>query len=802
VALASAEPEIAIRGETSYGRRLARPSGGLDRPAGGVPWRLEPSGSGSLENLALAAVPEAAAALAPGQVRVAVRGAGVNFRDVLIGLGMYPGGGVIGSEVAGVVLEAGPEVTHLVPGDRVLGLAEGGFGPVAVTDARLLVRVPAGWSFARAAAVPVAFTTAWYALVDLATARPGQKILVHAAAGGVGMAAVAIARHLGLEVYATASPGKHAVLAGLGLDPAHVSSSRDAGFEGTFLAATGGAGMDIVLNALAGELTDASLRLLPDGGAFIEMGRTDVRDPVAVARDHPGVAYRPFVTGQAGPGRLGEILAEVTGLLAAGDLAMPPVRCWDVRRAAEAFAFMSQARHTGKLVLTIPPDPAAPRPAGTVLVTGGTGMLGGLVAGHLAAAGRAPVLVLASRSGPQAPGAAAVAAGVAGRGAAVQVTACDAADRGALGALLTRIRASGARLSGVVHAAGVLDDGVTGSLTPARVGAVMRPKAGAAWYLHELTAGEDLELFVLFSSAAATFGAAGQGNYAAANAFLDGLASRRRAAGLPAHSLAWGLWADASELTGHLGGSDRARMARGGVSGLSAAEGLALLDAALGRDEAVLVPARLDLHGMRGRAEIPPLWRDLVPETASCVPGSGRPAAPDADTAGPLRRQLSGLSGPDRDKMLQDLVRAHAAAVIGHASADMVEPDRSFRELGFDSLTAVELRNRLSAATGLRLPATLVFDYPTPAVLAGLLRTKMPDQRTECPPIMAEFDRFESSLALLAEDNGERSRVLARLEALVQDFRGGTTHNAAAYEEIDAATDEEMFDLIDKELGI
>ena len=187
-----------------------------------------------------------------------------------------------------MVVQAGPGVAGLAAGDRVLGLAEGGFGPVVVADARLLVPVPQGWSFARAAAVPVAFATAWYALVDLAGARAGQRLLVHAAAGGVGMAAVAIGRHLGLEVYGTASPGKHAILAGRGLDAAHLASSRDAGFEARFLAATDGAGLDIVLNSLAGELTDASLRLLPGGGAFIEMGKTDLRDPARVARGPPG----------------------------------------------------------------------------------------------------------------------------------------------------------------------------------------------------------------------------------------------------------------------------------------------------------------------------------------------------------------------------------------------------------------------------------------------------------------------------------------------------------------------------------
>jgi candicidin polyketide synthase FscB len=723
-ALGSGEPELAIRNQAVYGRRLTRPAPGLVRPAGTEPWRLDITQRGTLDGLNLTACPEAAAPLGDGQVRIAVRAAGLNFRDVLIGLGVYPGQAVMGTEIAGLVTETGPQVTGLTAGDRVLGLTEGGFGPVVVTDARLLARLPDSWSFARGASVPVAFGTAWYALTDLAAAQPGQKLLVHAAAGGVGMAAVTIARHLGLEVYGTASPGKHAIVAARGLDAAHTASSRTSEFEPQFLAATGGDGMDIVLNALAGELTDASLRLLPRGGAFVEMGKTDPRDPEQIAREHPGVAYRAFGLADAGPDRLGEILAHVMELLAAGDLAPLPVQAWDVRRAREAFRYMSQARHTGKLVLMIPPDPAAPRTAGTVLVTGGTGMLGGLVAGHLADTGRARGVVLASRSGPAAAGVAALAAGLAGRGAAVQVAACDAADRPALASLLAALPA-GEPLTGVVHTAGLLDDGVIGSLTPARIDAVMRPKADAAWNLHQLTRETDLDMFVMFSSAAATFGGAGQANYAAANTFMDGLAARRKVAGLPATSLAWGLWADASGITGHLSEGDLARLTRGGMTALSATDGLGLLDLGVSRDEAHLVPVRLDLAGLRAQASqgavLPPLWRSLAGSTARpAATAAGPGAEPDA-----LRQQLAGLPGAEQDRILLDLVRGHVAAVLGHGSPDAVEPGRVFSEIGFDSLTAVELRNRLNAATGLRLPATLVFDYPSPVALVEQLRTEL-----------------------------------------------------------------------------
>jgi len=801
-ALGTGEPELAVRYGTAYGRRLTRPADGLVPPGEG-PWRLDVTERGTLDGLGLVPCPEAAAPLGPEQVRVAVRAAGLNFRDVLIGLDMYPGAAAIGSEIAGVVTETGARVTALAPGDRVLGMAGSGIGPLAVTDARTLVPLPAGWSFASAAAVPIAYLTAWYALVDLAGARPGQRLLVHAATGGVGQAAVTIARYLGLEVFGTASPGKHPALSAMGMDEGHIASSRTADFEEKFLAVTGGAGMDIVLNALAGELTDASLRLLPGGGTFLEMGKTDVRDAGEVTERHPGVTYQSFETGKAAPERLGEILQEVTRLLAAGTLAAPSVRCWDVRRAPEAFRFMSQARHVGKIVLTIPPDPAAPRVPGTVLVTGGTGMLGGLVTRHLAGAGRARHLILASRSGPVAAGVAGLTADLAAAGTTVQVAACDAADRPALAGLLAGIGAD-CPLTGVVHLAGVADDGVTGSLTPARVGAVMRPKADAVWNLHELTAGSDLESFIMFSSAAAAFGGAGQGNYAAANAFLDGLAAARCAAGLPATSLAWGLWAGDSAISGHLTEADLTRMARGGVAPLSAEEGLALLDLAAARDEVLLVPARLDIARLRAQAtrgeDIPALWRGLVG-------GTGRPAAASGAGAEALLRELAALPAAERGRMLLDLVRVHAAAVLGHPSADAVEPGRAFTDIGFDSLTAIELRNRLNVVTGQRLPATLIFDWPTPIAVADYLLAEMaPDESAVSisAPIFTELSQLESSLLNMPSDYDMRESITRRLQVILSNWveTQAVTEPENAAIEFQSATADEVFKFLDEELGL
>jgi NADPH:quinone reductase-like Zn-dependent oxidoreductase len=561
--------------------------------------------------------------------------------------------------------------------------------------------------------------------VDLAGARAGQRLLVHAATGGVGMAAVTVARHLGLEVFATASPGKWGVLAAMGLDEMHISSSRTAAFEGKFLAASGGAGVDIVLNALAGELTDASLRLLARGGVFVEMGNTDLRDPAAVAADYRGAAYRSFELAQAGPARLREILAQVTALLAGGELEALPVRCLDVRRAPEALRFMSQARHTGKIVLTIPPSPES---GGRVLITGGTGTLGTLMARHMVAARGARHVMLASRSGPDAPGAAAIAADLAAQGAGVEVLACDAADRDALAGLLARVPAV-SPVTTVLHLAGILDDGMIASLTQARVDTVMRAKADAAWNLHQLTRNLDLQAFIMFSSAVASVGGPGQGNYAAANAFLNALAHQRRAAGLPATSIAWGLWAEVSAMTSRLNEATRASMASAAMSALTAAEGTALLDRAVSRDDAVLVAMNMNLGRLRSVAQpeaLPVLIRGLVG-----APSRRTAKATTTDSEGPaLREQLTRTDEAGKKQLVFDLVRSEVATVLGYESPGNVEMELSFLELGLDSMTQVMVRNRLNTITGLRLPGTAMFDNPTPALLAQQIREELsgPDQ--------------------------------------------------------------------------
>ncbi len=603
--------------------------------------------------------------------------------------------------------------------------------------------------------MPTVFLTAYYALVDLADLQPGEALLVHAAAGGVGMAAVQLARHLGAEVFGTASPGKWDALGTLGLDEAHIASSRSLDFEEQFMSSTDGRGMDVVLDCLTREFVDASLRLLPHGGRFIEMGKIDIRVADAVTAENPGVSYRAFDLVEAGPDRIQQMFNELLALFERGVLDRSPITTWDIGRAPEAFRFMSQARHVGKMVLTLLPSVD---PHGTVLITGAGGVLGGLVARHLVSEHGVRHLVLASRRGEEAPGVVELVAELGEMGANVLVAACDVADRDALAQLLSRVP-SEHPLTAVVHAAGVLDDGVVSSLTAEQVDRVLRPKVDGALNLHELTQGLELSGFVLFSSVAATLGGLGQGNYAAANAFLDALAAHRRARGLAGTSMAWGLWAEASGMTGHLDEVALTRMRRVGLAALSSEEGLALFDAARRVDRAVVLPMRLDTAALRSQSGsgVPALLQGLIRPRARRLSKAG--AGAEA-----LAQRLAGLSEVEQDRVLLELVRSEVAIVLGHAGLDLVESDQTFGDLGFDSLTAVELRNRLNAVTGLRLPATLVFDYPTSTRLASYLRTAVsPDSRGVIDSRETEIREAIASIPLTRLHEAGLMAVLLRL---------------------------------------
>jgi polyketide synthase 7 len=799
------EPQLVVRDGVAYTARLrpVAPRPLLRLPEPPAAWRLAAGDGGTLEDLRVRLCPEVE--LAAGQVRVRVAAAGVNFRDVLVALGMYPGAAELGAEGAGIVTEIGPGVTGLAVGDAVMGIF-GLAGSEAAVDQRFVARVPQHWALARAAGVPVVFLTAYYGLSVLAGLRAGERVLVHAAAGGVGMAAVQLARHWGAEVFATASRGKWDTLRAMGFDDSHIADSRTLDFEAEFSAATGGRGMDVVLNSLAGDFTDASLRLLAPGGRFIEMGKTDLRDPQALAQTHPGIGYRAFDLMEAGPDRIAEMLAELLGLFAAGILAPLPVKAFDVRCAAEAYRFVSQARHIGKVVLTMPGGPAA-LAGGTALITGGTGMAGSAVARHLVRRHGVPHVMLVSRRGEQADGVSELAAELRDAGASVTVTACDVGDRDAAAALLAQVPPQ-YPLRGVFHAAGVLDDAVIESLTPDRVDAVLRAKVDGAWNLHELTQSLDLSAFVMFSSMAGIVGAPGQGNYAAANSFLDALAAARHAHGLPGLSVAWGMWEEASTMTQHLGDRDKARMTRVGLATLSTGQALELLDSALLGEQPMVVGTRLDTGALaRSGGALPPLLSQLATRSARRVLDQT-----DMVSMTGLRARLDGLTSEQRQRELAEMVCGNAATVLGHSTADVSAED-AFSDLGFDSLTAVELRNRLKIATGLTLSPTLIFDYPTPTALAEHLDTQLAAGATTAAPPdrMARFNDIARELqALLSQPDwkpGDRAQLVTRLQALLGTLTGPsqTSHpenlDDAFDDDISTATESQLFAILDEELG-
>ncbi|HWM00888.1 MAG TPA: type I polyketide synthase [Actinophytocola sp.] len=486
---------------------------------------------------------------------------------------------------------------------------------------------------------------------------------------------------------------------------------------------------------------DAMAVIVTDGAVAARPGET-VRDLAGAAvwglvrsaqSEHPG---RFLLVDTPDPDR-------VAGLL---DPAEPELAVRDGRLLVPRLV-----RHTA--------SPGRLDPDGTVLVTGGSGTLGGLVARHLATHHGVRSLVLASRSG--------TGPDLSDVDVEVRLVACDVADRAALRTLLDGID----DLTAVVHAAAALDDGVVTALTPERLDTALRPKADAALALDDLTRDRDLSAFVLFSSAAALLGSAGQANYAAANAVVDAVAVRRRAAGLPAVSLAWGFWDERSALTAHLGDTDLQRMAGLGLRPLSVEHGLALFDAALTADHPVVVTADLD------PAAAPALLRGLV-----------QPAPARVED---LASRLITLSTEERERRLVDLVRTQAAAVLGLPSVDAIPPGHAFTQLGFDSLTAVELRNRLATATGLRLPATLVFDHPTPTALAAHVATRLAPGEPE-DAVLSELDRVLAGVGA-----GQRADVAVRLRAVL----AGWEEPAPDWADVDKATDEELFDLIQQEFG-
>ncbi|WP_303657754.1 type I polyketide synthase [Streptantibioticus silvisoli] len=665
---------------------------------------------------------------------------------------------VTGAGAAGAVLAVGAGVTGFATGDRVLTaapVAEGARRALVPADA--LCAVPQGWSYGRAASA----TAYLRAAAVLAQAPADRPVLVHDAATTVDVAVVALARHRGTEVFATAGPAVRAVLRALGLEAARLASSRTAEFGPAFSQALGDRRVGLVVGNPADDATD------------------DETAPQIAAALAELTAADTVFTDPAEPvvGTVAESLADLP------ELPTPAAGQESVVAGSQVHSIAAEWD-----------------PHGTVLITGGTGGLGLRIARHLVAERGMRHLMLLSRRGMNAPGATQACEELAALGADVSVHAGDLTDPATLAAALASV--SGEHpLTAVVHAAGVIDDAVLASLTPERVSAVLRPKADAAWALHRATRDLDLAAFVLFSSAAGVLGAPGQGNYAAANAFLDGLAQHRRAAGLPALSIAWGLWQETSGLTAGVTDADIRRMARAGLGVLPTTTGLGLFDAMTATDgDALLLAAPFIMRTLRARAAEPGLPA-LLHRLAGRQEGDG-----DGEHVSELAAELAGLSEADRRSRLLALVRQLAAAVLGYGAAAAVAADQPFTGLGLDSLGAVELRARLTAATGLSLPATLVFDFPTPAALADRL-LELVEPAEAVSPVHVEIDRLAELLAAHEPGDAERRGITSRLEALLWRWTDGRQETAEAPAQdlddvFEGESDDDIFALVDRELGI
>jgi acyl transferase domain-containing protein/NADPH:quinone reductase-like Zn-dependent oxidoreductase len=715
-----AEPEVAFRGGRRFLRRLmpARP-GGPSRDLLVVPanesFRVGVTTRGVIDNMVVQPLPLREPG--PGEVEVRVAATGLNFRDVLNVLGMYPGDpGPLGGEFAGQVIRVGPGVTDLREGDEVLGIAGGTFASHVVVNAAMVVRRPSWMTVAEAASLPITYVTAWYGLHHLARIKPGDRVLVHAAAGGVGIAAVQIARRAGARVFGTAgSPEKRRFAESLGVE--QVYSSRTADFAPALNTATSGQGVNIVLNALTGEFISKSLAALAPGGTFLEIGKAEIWSDDQVKAINPTLRYVPYDLAEivmSDPAMIGAILRELIAALEDGSIRLMPFRTFDVREARIAFRYMAQARHIGKIVMLLPAFGAGDQVSrdGSYLVTGGLGALG-LRVGRLLVERGAGTVFLLGRSAPT-PAVTAEIEEMRRMGGDVRVIRGDVSNEPSLRGAFAEIDASGLPLRGVFHAAGIVDDAVLSEQNGERLTAVLAPKANGAALLDRLTAGRSLGQFVMFSSVASVFGPPSQGPYAAANATLDVVAARRRALGRAAQSLNWGPWEEAG-MAANLAGDRKERMAQQGFGMIPTDRGLTALLRAMAANETQLAIMPVEwgrvLRGDNDAA--PPLLRDLAPLIQ-------RDQRKSASTAAVVRLadQLKDTPPSEWRDAVAVFVRQQVAKVLALPSGDSLGDQTPLTNMGIDSLMAIELRNALGAAVGKTLPASLVYDRPTIDALA------------------------------------------------------------------------------------
>lgn len=729
------EDQIAYRQGSRYVARLARQGkSGESVITLAQPFQLKITEYGILENLTVA--PMTRRPPAPGEVEVEVRAVGLNFRDVLNALGMLkkyteqmgiadatdlPFGG----ECSGRVVAVGEGVTHLKVGDEVIAAQTiGSLASFVNVNAAFVIPKPKQLSFEAAATIPTTFLTAYYGLYRQAKIQPGDRVLIHAAAGGVGQAAVQLAQWIGAEVFATASPSKWDFLKSTGIQ--HVMNSRSLEFADQVMELTGGQGVDVVLNSLNGDFIPKSLEVLSRNGRFVEIGKLGIWERNQVQAHRPDVAYFPFdlldISLQE-PGIIATLLEELMHAFDQGSLQPLPHKVFPLQDVVNAFRYMAQAKHIGKVVVTLPQATIAQsseqriRKDGSYLITGGLGALGLQVARWMVEQG-ARHLVLTGRRDPSSEIQQSLAQ-LEQVGTQVLVLKADVSNSSEVSHLLETVRVQLPPLRGIVHAAGVLEDGMLAGQTWESFQRVMAPKVAGAWNLHHLTQADPIDFFVCFSSISALLGSPGQGNYAAANAFMDALAHHRRAVGLPATSINWGPW-DEVGMAAALSRHAQVRWAAQGMKPIPLKQGLQVLSEVLEQNQTQV--GVLPIEWSKFLAQFPsdgglPLLANFA---------SVNPQAPIVSE---FRQQLEAAAPRERRSLAINHVRAQIARVLDLKSIDVIDPQQGFSELGMDSLMAVELQNRLQTSVGTAMPASLAFDYPTVEALADyLVQTIVPTE--------------------------------------------------------------------------
>jgi acyl transferase domain-containing protein/NADPH:quinone reductase-like Zn-dependent oxidoreductase/SAM-dependent methyltransferase len=725
-----AEDEVALRDGTRYVPRLVRLRDvSVEQPSGSEgAYELVSEGARLIDNLRFQ--PAERRAPAAGEVEVEIIATGLAFRDVLNALGEYPEPDApFGGDFSGVVVACGDGVDALRVGDAVLGMAPGAFRSHLTVSERLVVRKPDRLDMLEAAGTPSAFLTAQHALVDLAKLRSGERVLIHAAAGGVGLAAVQIALAAGAEVFATAgSPMKRNHLTSLGVRC--VFDSRSTSFEEAIREVTDGGGVHVVVNSLSGDGIAYSLASLAHGGRFVELGKRGVWDAARVAEIRPDVRFLRVdlaAATRSDPELVNRLLRTVCDELERGALKPLPVQPFGVTDVVAAFRFMAQARHIGKVVVTHDRTPSV-RSDSSYLIAGGMGGVGLSVASWLADRG-ARHLVLAGRSAPDDRARVAIRE-LESRGVRMIVSRADISRATDVRALFAPFGRHMPPLRGVFHSALVLDDGALLQQTGERFARVMAPKVLGSWLLHAHTASLPLDFFVAFTAAGSVVGSAGQGNYAAANAFVDALMSLRRSRGLPGMSVQWGMW---SEVGAAAAMQMADRLAERGFGSMPTRVALDALQRAMHRvpPSTQVAIAPIDWPAFFASAPAAgsrPFFATLMREAQRVEQRLLRREPPAAaPVRRDLRRELNAAPPARRAGILSAHVRGQVGRVLGLEPSHVLDPKQPLQELGLDSLMAVELRTLLGGGLQLEraLPATLAFDYPSMDAIASFLAREL-----------------------------------------------------------------------------